>query len=108
MVDIAEYSSFEKNVGNTVKVTGTIAKEIWQHLVLLVKEHPYMEYIDLDEDHQIVVYSKDEIECKGNLEMIGELLKAKGDSKNPRTKIHDDIYFEYQLIVETWKCSKSQ
>ena len=108
MIEIAEYSSFEKNIGNKVKVKGIIAKEIWQHLVLSVKEHPYMEYFDLDEDHQIVVYSKDKIECEGTLELIGELLKAKGESKNPRRKVHDDIYFEYQLIVETWKCNKSQ
>ncbi|TES97565.1 MAG: hypothetical protein E3J90_06740 [Promethearchaeota archaeon] len=60
MVEIIEYSSFEKNIGNKVK--GTIAKEIWQHLVLSVREYPYMEYFDLDEDHQIVVYSKDKIE----------------------------------------------
>ncbi|MBY8986829.1 MAG: hypothetical protein KGD61_00115 [Candidatus Lokiarchaeota archaeon] len=103
---MVEYLSFEENIGNKVKIKGKIAKEIWQHLVLSVKEHPFMEYIDLDEDHQIVVYSKGKIECEGNFEMIGELLKAKGESKNPRAKIHDDIYFEYQLIVETWKCSK--
>lgn len=108
MVEIIEYSSFEKNIGNKIKVKGIIAKEIWQHLVLSVREYPYMEYFDLNEDHQIVVYSKDKIECEGNLELIGELLKTKSESKNPRRKIHDDIYFEYQLIVETWKCSKSQ
>ncbi len=108
MVEIFEFSSFEKNIGNKIKVTGIIAKEIWQHLVLSIKEYPHMEYFDLDEDHQIVVYSKDKIECEGKLELIGELLKAKGSSKNPRRKIHDDIYFEYQLMVETWKCSKSQ
>ena len=107
MVEIIEYSSFEKKIGNKVKVKGTIAKEIWQHLVLSVREYPYMEYFDLDEDHQIVVYSKDKIEWEGKLELVGELLKAKGDSKNPRRKVHDDIYFKYQLMVEMWKCSKS-
>ena len=71
-----------------------------------VKERPNMEYFDLDDDYQIVVYSQDKIECEGNLELIGELMKAKGVSKNPNTKIHDEIYFKYQLIVETWKCSK--
>ena len=108
MVKIIEFSSFEKNVGKIVKVKGNIAKAIWQHLISPTKEYPYSEYFDLDENHQIVVYSKNTIECEGELELIGELIKLKGDSKDPRRKIHDDIYFEYQLRVETWKCSKSQ
>lgn len=108
MVELVEYSSFEKNIGKTVKVKGVIAKAIWQHLTMCTKEFPFMEYFDLDEDHQIVIYSKDTIECKGNLELIGELLKVKSETKDPRRKIHDDIYFEYQLNVETWKCNKGQ
>ena len=71
-----------------------------------VKEHSNMEYFDLDDDYQIVVYNKDKIECEGNLELIGELMKAKGVSKNPNTKIQDEIYFKCELIVETWKSSK--
>jgi len=102
MVKIANYFDFEINVGKEVRITGKIAKEIWQHLTKFIDTHPFMNYFDLDDAHQIVIYSKDEIPCKERFEIIGKLIKVETQHKNPRSKIGDK-YFEYQVIVNAWK-----
>ena len=103
MVDITNYFDFEDNLGKEVKIIGKIAEEIWQHLTTFVESHPYMNYFDLHDGHQIVIYTKDDIDCKAKLEAVGQLIKVESKHKNPRSKISDK-YFEYQLLVESWKC----
>ncbi|MHA2391531.1 MAG: hypothetical protein ACXAEX_06150 [Promethearchaeota archaeon] len=103
MVYITNYFDFENNIGNEVKIEGMIAKEIWQHLTVFLDSHPYMHYFDLEDGHQIVIYTKDAISCAEEIEIIGRVIKAEGQHKNPRSKTTDD-YFEYQLIVDSWKC----
>ncbi|TET60802.1 MAG: hypothetical protein E3J52_02745 [Promethearchaeota archaeon] len=103
MVSITNYSDFKDNVGKNVKILGTLAKEIWQHLTTFVDSHPYMNYFDLDDGYQMVIYNKDSISCNEKIEIIGKLIKTEGRRKNPRSKIHDE-YFEYQLLVDSWKC----
>ncbi len=103
MINIAKYSDFEGNVGEKIKIIGKIAKEIWQHLTTLVDSHPFMNYFDLDDGYQIVIYTKDSLSCDEKIEVVGKLIKVEGKRKNPRSKIHDE-YFEYQLIVDSWKC----
>jgi len=100
---ISRYSDFKSNLGKEVKIIGKIAEEIWQHLTTFVESHPYMNYFDLDDGHQIVVYTKDDISCKEKLETTGKLIKVESKHKNPRSKITDK-YFEYQLLVDSWKC----
>jgi len=107
MKTISKYSDFEGNVGEIVKIIGKIAKEIWQHLTTLVDSHPFMNYFDLDDGYQIVIYTKDSISCKENIEIVGKLIKVEGKRKNPRSKINDD-YFEYQLLVDSWKCQEKE
>ncbi|GAH42031.1 unnamed protein product, partial [marine sediment metagenome] len=58
MVSITNYSDFKDNVGKNVKILGTLAKEIWQHLTTFVDSHPYMNYFDLDDGYQMVIYTK--------------------------------------------------
>lgn len=103
MNTITKYSDFKSNIGKEVKIRGIIAKEIWQHLTTFDDSHPYMNYFDLDDGYQIVIYTKDSISCNEKLEIIGTLIKVEGKRKNPRSKIHDE-YFEYQLLVDSWKC----
>ena len=103
MVIITKYSDFKSNLGKNVKLIGEIAKEIWQHLTTLIDSHPYMNYFDLDDGYQIVIYTKDSISCNDKIEIIGKLIKVEGKRKNPRSKITDK-YFEYQLLVDSWKC----
>ena len=104
-VKITKLSDFESNIGKKILIIGKIAKEIWQHMTTIVDSYPFMEYFDLDFEinHQIVIYTKDQISCKNKIEIIGKLIKVEGRSKDPRSKIHDD-FFEYQLAVDSWKC----
>lgn len=103
MINITKYSDFEGNVGEKVRIVGKIAKEIWQHLTTLVDSHPFMNYFDLDDGYQILIYTKDSLPCDDKIEIMGKLIKVEGKRKNPRSKIHDE-YFEYQLLVDSWKC----
>lgn len=103
MITITKYSDFQNNLGKIVKIIGKIAKEIWQHLTTLVDSHPFMNYFDLDDGYQIVIYTKDSLSCSEKIEIVGKLIKVEGKRKNPRSKIHDE-YFEYQLLVDSWKC----
>jgi len=100
---ISKYSDFKSNLGKEVKIIGKIAEEIWQHITTFVESHPYMNYFDLDDGHQIVIYTKDDVSCEEKLETTGKLIKVESKHKNPRSKITDK-YFEYQLLVDSWKC----
>ncbi|MHA1875501.1 MAG: hypothetical protein ACTSUC_03545, partial [Promethearchaeota archaeon] len=59
----------ENNVGNIVKVKGRISEVIWQHMTALINSHPHMNYFDLVDDYQIIVYTKDQISCEGQIEI---------------------------------------
>ncbi len=100
---ISKYSDFKSNLGKEVKIIGKIAEEIWQHITMFAESHPYMNYFDLDDGHQIVIYTKEIVPCKEKLETTGKLIKVESKHKNPRSKITDK-YFEYQLLVDSWKC----
>ena len=104
MTNEVEFPAFENNIGKLIKITGKVAKAIWQHIIIQVDSYPNMNYIDLNEDHQIVVYSKGEISCADDVEMVGKVIKVTGKSKDPRSKINDENYFEYQFVAESWKC----
>ncbi len=106
MLDITNYFDFENNLGKEIKIVGKIAEEVWQHITSFVESHPYMNYFDLDDGHQIIIYTKDEISCNEKLEVKGQLIKVESKHKNPRSKIVDK-YFEYQLLVDSWKCVES-
>ena len=107
MISITKYSDFQNNVGKRVKIIGKIAKEIWQHLTTFVDSYPFMNYFDLDDGYQIVIYTKDFISCKDSIEILGKLIKVEGTRKNTRSKINDK-YFEYQLLVDSWKCLEKE
>ncbi len=102
MVNLIEYSDFANNLEKKVKITGKVAEAIWQHMTTIVNTHNNMEYFDLKDNQQIVVYSKDSISRNGRVELTGKIIKVEGKSKNPGSKIHDDFY-EFQMIVDSWK-----
>lgn len=100
-------NDFEKNLGEMIQINGTVSKVMWQHFTINIDTHPHVNYIDIDDMHQIIVYSKSQIKCKKNVEIVGELIKIENKSKDPRYKIHDE-YYEYQLIANSWKCVKRE
>ena len=107
MNTIIKYSDFEGNVEHTVKIIGKLAKAIWQHLTQFVDSHPFLNYFDLEDEYQIVIYTKDSITSEGKMEIIGKLIKVESKRKNPRSKIHDE-YFEYQILVDSWRCLEEE
>jgi len=94
---------FENNLGKTIKITGRVAKALWQHQTSRVNSHSIENYIDLEDRLQIVVYTKTPINCKNEVEIKGKIIKVESDFGNPNVKISDE-YFEYQLIADSWKC----
>ena len=103
MDTVSNYSDLEKNLGKKVVIIGEIAKAIWQHLTTYFDTHPFMNYFDLSDEHQIVIYTKEEISCKEKIEVIGKLIKVESQHKNPRSKISEK-FSEYQLLTDSWKC----
>ena len=63
MNTISNYSDLVDNLEQNVAIVGEIAKAIWQHLTTYVDSHPFMNYFDLNDGHQIVIYTKKEISC---------------------------------------------
>jgi len=103
METVSNYFDLENNLGKKVKIVGEIGKAIWQHLTTYYDSHPFMNYYDLNDGHQIVIYTKEEISCKEKIEVIGKIIKVESQHKNPRSKISDK-FSEYQLITDSWKC----
>ena len=100
---LTKRSDLEQNVGNKVNIQGKISNVMWQHFTISINEHPFMKYIDVNETLQIIAYTKEEINCKTNVELTGELIKVGNKGTDPRYKIHDE-FFEFQLVVDSWKC----
>lgn len=103
MYAITNYFDLTNNIGKKVKIVGEMGKAIWQHLTTYIESHPFMNYFDLQDGHQIVIYTKEEISCKEKIELIGKIIKVESQHKNPRSKISDK-FSEYQLITDSWKC----
>ena len=93
----------EINEGNTVKVKGRISTVIWQHMTALIDSHPHMNYFDLADSYQIIVYTKDQISCEGQIEITGKVTKLESEYNNPEVKISDK-FAEYHIIADSWKC----
>lgn len=107
MANITNYFDFESNIGKKVKIIGNLASEIWQHITIFIESHPFMNYFDLEDGHQIVIYTREDLSCNKQIETTGKLIKAEANHKNPRSKITEK-YFEYQLIVDSWKCLEKE
>ncbi len=93
----------KQNVGKKINFKGKIATAIWQHMTKRVDTHPNMIYFDLEDDSQIILYSKDEIVCKGLIEIKGSVIELESDYNNPDVKISDK-FSEYHVIVDSWRC----
>ena len=57
----------KKYVGKKITVNGKISAVIWQHMTKRIETHPNMIYFDLEDDSQTILYSKNEIVCKGRV-----------------------------------------
>jgi hypothetical protein len=90
-----------QNEGKTIKITGKKSKVLWQHSSTYIKSHPYQSYFDLKDGYQIIIYTTEEITCKGMLEVKGKVIRIKS-IKDEASKANDLV--EYHIIVNSWKC----
>ncbi len=72
-------------------------------MFVFIGDYTHINYIDLENNSQTVVYTKKPISCKEKVEISGKVVKVEG-TKDPRSKISDDDYCEYHLISDSWKC----
>ena len=75
----------------------------WQHLIDFSDSYPNIQYLDLESGDQIVIYSKNPIDCLHKIKITGRVIKVTGKSKRPGNKSKDD-YIEFQVVVDNWEC----
>jgi hypothetical protein len=101
---IEDQDDLQKYEGKKVTFEGTIAMIPWQHLINLPDTHPNINYINIGkEKEQVVVYSREKINCKAKTSIKGTVVKTKGKSKRPGS---DEIFIEYQVVADSWECIK--
>jgi hypothetical protein len=97
---ILQAGKLEKHEGRKVVIQGSVAKEIWQHMVAPSREYPHETYFDM-KDFQIIIYSKDTITCPGKVQAAGTVIRLEGSSRDPRRK---EAVAEFHVYVDTWEC----
>lgn len=92
----------KQHVGAQVVIEGRVSKTPYQHLIDPVAGKN-IEYFDLDDGDQIVIYVKGPIGCAGKVRLTGKVKEVVGTSKRPGSK-HKERYVEYQIDVTRWQC----
>ena len=67
------------------------------------RSHPLENYLDLDDGFQIVIYSKEELKCKADIEITGEVMEIVGGGEKG-SKLGEEEHYEYHIKVNSWKC----
>ena len=93
----------KNKVGKKIHLIGKISTIMWQNFNVDIQDHPHINYVDLDDKHQIVIYTKEPVICKDTIELSGEVIKIDSKDNDPKSKIHDG-FIEYQIIVDSWRC----
>lgn len=100
--EITDIGTLMNNEGKKISFEGTMARIPWQHLINIPDTHPNFSYINIEKD-QIVVYSKERVNCKDKIKVFGTVIKVQGKSKRPGS---DDVFTEYQVVIDKWECVK--
>ncbi|WXG46471.1 MAG: hypothetical protein WED05_07410 [Candidatus Atabeyarchaeum deiterrae] len=95
LVVIKDASDLENYVGKKVAVEGTISNIYWQHLIDSPPTHPKSSYFDIG-NSQIVIYSKEDINCSEKLRIVGTVIKLGGQRKPDRK----ETATEYHIVVD--------
>jgi hypothetical protein len=100
--DINSAADLGGRAGEKVVIIGSVSETPWQHMIDTRPSHPRETYFDMGSG-QIVVYSKEPIECGGTVRVTGTVVRIEGSSKDPRRK---EICAEYHVLADTWECLK--
>jgi hypothetical protein len=91
-VDLAQH------VDREVTLEGRVSRIPWQHMTVQ-RPGKRLEYFDLEDRTQIVVYAAAPLPAGRTLRLTGVVLKVQGGSKRPGAKVDDPAFVEYQLDV---------
>ena len=95
--------NFEECIEKIITIEGTVSNIPWQHLIGIFEDYPFSEYFDLENNQQIVIYTKTQILRRNiKIKTTGKMIKLTGESKKPG-KIDDTTYYEYQMLVDNWE-----
>jgi hypothetical protein len=100
LTQLSQLSDYENQ---EVSITGKISSIPWQHLIGSFKGYSRDYYFDVGDD-QIVIYSKEEINCTSGLTVYGTVTKVAGHSKDERVNV---VYTEYHILVDRWEAHSS-
>ena len=92
-----------ENIGKTISLIGSVSPTPWQHLIEIKETYENIEYLDLEDGNQIVVYSRKSIKCEGRIKITGKVIEVAGRSKRPGDT-SESVYSEYQIVVDDWEC----
>jgi len=80
-----------ENIRKRISLIGTISTTPWQHLIKISETHEIIDYLDLEDGEQIVIYSRIPIKCEKKVQITGKVIEVTGKSKRPdrkRKEIH--------------------
>ena len=97
---ISDPSGLGGRVGKRIVIVGAVSETPWQHMVDPRPSHPHATYFDMGRG-QIVVYSKEPIECAGTVRVTGTVIRLEGPSRDPRRK---ETCTEYHVLADSWEC----
>ena len=98
---LLEGPSSELKNGEEIVLTGMISDTPWQHMISMPESHPVANYFDFNDGDQVVIYTRVPVNCEGELEIRGDVIKVEGESKKPDS---DELYSELQIKVDEMKC----
>ena len=96
------YEKLKQAKNKEITIKGIISTIPWQHTIGSIKEFSYIEYFDLEDSFQTVIYSKSELPKGKLLEIKGTVTEIKGRSKRPKDEQNEN-YREYHIIVREFK-----
>ncbi len=87
--------------GETVELSGKLSDQVWQHMIDIKPDYPYIAYVDFDNGDQLVVYTKTLPVCNGEFGFKGTVIETEGESKRPDS---DEKFTEIQISADEITC----
>jgi hypothetical protein len=100
--EIRDAVGLGSQVGKKIVIMGTVSDMPWQRMIDPRPSHPHETYFDMGSS-QIIVYSREPIECNGTVRITGTVIMLEGSSRDPRRK---ETCTEYQVLADSWECMK--
>lgn len=91
--------------GQVVRVLGTISNTPWQHLVAHIPGK-LVEYLDLEDGGQTVIYIDKSPHCPGMVEVEGVVMEVQGSTKRPGgpRNAQEESFSELHINVSRMRC----